>query len=134
MTGLRPGEAKGLKVKDLDPICGRLMIRRDVDDLGHEDSTKTRNHRDVPIGGEILVLLDRNAQGKDPDAWLISLTNAEKSGLPPAGGSCGKTCASGLGLVTSTPTSCATLPHPSPSQPELMLKQYNLCSATPVPL
>ncbi|WP_230847268.1 hypothetical protein [Corynebacterium ulcerans] len=47
------------------------MIRRDVDDLGHEDSTTTRNHQDVPIGGEILLLLDRNAQGKDPDAWLI---------------------------------------------------------------
>lgn len=71
MTGLRPGEAKGLKVKDLDPVRGRLMIRRDVDDLGREDSTKTRNHRDVPIGGEILLLLDRYAQGKDPDSWLI---------------------------------------------------------------
>ncbi|AKN76028.1 Phage integrase [Corynebacterium ulcerans FRC58] len=133
MTGLRPGEAKGLKVKDLDPIRGRLMIRRDVDDLGHEDSTKTRNHRDVPIGGEILVLLDRNAQGKDPDAWLIPdergrvWTTARWRVV-------WKTCASGLGLVTSTPTNCATLPHPSPSQPELMLKQYNLCSATPVPL
>lgn len=60
-----------MRQKDLDPIRGRLMIRRDVDDLGHEDSTTTRNHQDVPIGGEILLLLDRNAQGKDPDAWLI---------------------------------------------------------------
>lgn len=33
-TGLRPGEAKGLKVKDFDPLRGRLYIRRDVDDLG----------------------------------------------------------------------------------------------------
>lgn len=71
MTGLRPGEAKALKVKDLDPIRGRLMIRRDVDDLGREDATKTRNHRDVPIGGETLRLLEQNAEGKDHDTWLI---------------------------------------------------------------
>lgn len=38
-TGLRPREAKGLKVKDLDPMRGRLSIRRDVDNLGNPDET-----------------------------------------------------------------------------------------------
>lgn len=71
MTGLRPGEAKALKVKDLDPTRGRLMIRRDVDDLGRIDATKTRQHRDVPIGGEILLNLQQAAEGKDPESWLI---------------------------------------------------------------
>ncbi|WP_257993850.1 hypothetical protein [Corynebacterium ulcerans] len=40
---------------------------------------KTRqnaNHRNVPISGEMLVLLDHNAQGKDPDergkVWTTS--------------------------------------------------------------
>ena len=71
MTGLRPGEAKGLKVKDLDVVRGRLMIRRDVDDLGRVDQTKTRDHRDVPIGGELLHQLAAAAEGRDMEAWLL---------------------------------------------------------------
>lgn len=64
MTGLRPGEAKALKVKDLDYNRARLMIRRDVDDLGRVDATKTRKHRDVPIGGTLLREPMANAEGK----------------------------------------------------------------------
>ncbi|WP_374957139.1 tyrosine-type recombinase/integrase [Corynebacterium falsenii] len=71
MTGLRPGEAKGLKVKDLDVVRGRLMIRRDVDDLGRVDQTKTRDHRDVPIDGELLHQLASAAEGRDMEAWLL---------------------------------------------------------------
>lgn len=71
-TGLRPREAKGLKVKDLDPMRGRLSIRRDVDDLGNPDETKTRNHRGVPIGGDLLFDLDDQAEGKQPHDWLLT--------------------------------------------------------------
>lgn len=71
-TGLRPGEAKGLKVKDLDAMRGRLSIRRDVDALGQADETKTRNHRDVPVGGELLLDLEDEADGKNPDDWLLT--------------------------------------------------------------
>ncbi|WP_246818574.1 tyrosine-type recombinase/integrase [Corynebacterium sp. HMSC078A10] len=71
MTGLQPGEAKALKVKDLDYDRARLMIRRDVDDLGRPDQTKTRKHRDVPIGGSLLRELMAAAEGKDPEAWLV---------------------------------------------------------------
>lgn len=71
-TGLRPGEAKGLKTKDLDPLRGRLYIRRDVDDLGRPDETKTRNHRDVPIGGDLLFDLEDAAETKDPNDWLLT--------------------------------------------------------------
>lgn len=70
-TGLRPGEAKGLKVKDLDAERRRLMIRRDVDDLGHVDETKTRQHRDVPISRLMLLTLEEAAEGRDPEAWLL---------------------------------------------------------------
>ncbi|OFT49547.1 hypothetical protein HMPREF3155_11575 [Corynebacterium sp. HMSC06D04] len=70
-TGLRPGEAKGLKVKDLDVERRRLMIRRDVDDLGHVDETKTRQHRDVPISRLMLLTLEEAAEGRDPEAWLL---------------------------------------------------------------
>lgn len=71
LTGVRPGEAKGFKVKDLDPDRGRLYIQRDVDDLGNIDETKTREHRDVPVGGDLLDDLEDAADGKDPDDWLI---------------------------------------------------------------
>ena len=70
-TGVRPGEAKGVKVKDLDAHHGRLRIRRDVDDLGNEDETKTRDHRDVPIGGDLLYDLEDAAEDKPADASLL---------------------------------------------------------------
>lgn len=71
-TGLRPREAKGLKVKDLDPMRGRLSIRRDVDELGNPDETKTRNHRGVPNGGDLLFDLEDQAEGKQPHDWLLT--------------------------------------------------------------
>lgn len=70
-TGLRPGEAKGLKVRDLDAERRRLMIRRDVDDLGRVDETKTRQHRDVPVSQAMLLTLQEAADGRDNDAWLL---------------------------------------------------------------
>lgn len=71
MTGLRPGEAKALRVKDLDSVRGRLMVRRAVDDLGRVGPTKTGRHREVPIGGELLADLVAAAEGRPDDAWLV---------------------------------------------------------------
>ena len=71
-TGLRPGEAKGLQVRDLDVLRGRLMIRRDVDALGNPDETKTRTHRDVPVGGDLLLDLEDIADGHAPTDWLLT--------------------------------------------------------------
>lgn len=70
-TGIRPGEAKGLKVRDLDAVRGRLMIRRDVDIYGTPDETKNRNHRDVPVGGELLWDLEDAAESRQPEDWLL---------------------------------------------------------------
>lgn len=70
-TGVRPGEGKGVKVRDLDAHRGRLRIRRDVDDLGNEDETKTRDHRDVPIGGGLLYDLEDAAEDRGPGDWLL---------------------------------------------------------------
>lgn len=71
MTGIRPGEAKGLKIKDFDADRQRLYIRRDVDDLGNIDETKTGNHRDVPIDGDLLLDLEDSAEGRNLEDWLI---------------------------------------------------------------
>ena len=70
-TGLRPREAKGLKVRDLDVVRRRLTIRREVDDLGRVDETKTRQHRDVPVYRLMLLALEEAAEGRDPDSWLL---------------------------------------------------------------
>lgn len=71
MTGLRPGEAKGLRVKDLDYYRSRLHVRGAVDALGNYGPTKTRTVREVPIGGELLLDLDDQAADRDEDDWLI---------------------------------------------------------------
>ncbi|MDN6199338.1 tyrosine-type recombinase/integrase [Corynebacterium flavescens] len=70
-TGLRVGEAKGLKVKDLDVDRKRIAIRRDVDDLGRLDETKSRHHRDVPLSQLMTLLLEEAARDKTPEAWLL---------------------------------------------------------------
>ncbi|WP_148139454.1 site-specific integrase [Corynebacterium sp. HMSC077B05] len=70
-TGLRVGEAKGLKVKDLDVDRRRIAVRRDVDDLGHIDETKSRHHRDVPLSQLMTLVLEEAAQDKAPEAWLL---------------------------------------------------------------
>lgn len=72
MTAMRPGEAKGLTVDDLDYRRGRLVIRRSVDDLGRAGATKNRRHRDVPVGGDLLLDLEDACVGKDPTDPLLA--------------------------------------------------------------
>ena len=48
------------------------MIRRDVDALGNPDETKTRTHRDVPVGGDLLLDLEDIADGHAPADWLLT--------------------------------------------------------------
>lgn len=64
LTGIRRGEMAGLRVGDLDAARGRLRIARDVDSAGDVDATKTRRHRDVPVGDDLLALLLDTARGK----------------------------------------------------------------------
>lgn len=64
MTGVRRGEMAGLRVGDLDAARGRMRIARDVDSAGEVDSTKSRRHRDVPVGGLLLDRLREQVKGK----------------------------------------------------------------------
>lgn len=75
MTGMRRGEAAGLKVSDFDPRRKRLRIHRDIDTDGSEDATKSKRHRDAPVHGELLVLLKAAAKGKDRNAFLFPSPN-----------------------------------------------------------
>lgn len=71
MTLVRPGEAKGLRVEDLDPRRRRLIIRRSVDQLGRPGDTKNHRERDVPVGGELLLDLEDACVGKSPTDPLL---------------------------------------------------------------
>lgn len=73
-TGVRPGESFGFRVGDLSPARGRLRVQRDVDDLGGVDTTKTHQHRDVPVGGEFLLDLETFVEDRDREAWLLPAT------------------------------------------------------------
>lgn len=77
MTGVRRGEMAGLRVGDLDVSRGRIRVARDVDSAGDVDATKTRRHRDVPVGGELLRLLSERAKGKRRDEWLLPSPSGE---------------------------------------------------------
>lgn len=70
-TGVRRGEMAGLQVRDLDVHRGRLRISRDVDSYGEPDETKTRRHRDVPVGGELLQLLEQATVGRGRTDALV---------------------------------------------------------------
>ena len=69
MTAMRPGEVKGLTVEDLDYRRGRLLVRRGMNQLGHEGGIK--NHREVPVGGELLLDLEDACVGKNPTDPLL---------------------------------------------------------------
>lgn len=71
MTGIRRGEMAGLRAGDLDVARGRLRISRDVDAAGDVDSTKSKRHRDVPVGGDLLERLHERARGMRRDDLLL---------------------------------------------------------------
>lgn len=78
LTGMRRGEAAGLKVGDFDVRRRRLRIHRDIDAEGLEDATKSKRHRDVPVQGDLLVKVRAAAKGKVRTDFLFP----SPSGLP----------------------------------------------------
>ncbi|WP_064077553.1 tyrosine-type recombinase/integrase [Prescottella equi] len=81
-TGVRPGEAFGFQVGDLDGMRGRLRVARDVDAQGGADDTKTGRHRDVPAGGDLLLDLENAAEGRARDEWLLTMPDGRGWTLP----------------------------------------------------
>lgn len=71
LTGIRRGEMAGLQVSDLDVGRGRLRIMRDVDSHGDVDATKTRRHRDVPVGKDLLAELVEVIGDRGRGDWLL---------------------------------------------------------------
>lgn len=70
-TGTRRGEAAVVTVEDLDVKRRRVRIQSAIDGDGGEGDTKTGEHRDVPVSGELLARLQEAAKGKRRGAYLM---------------------------------------------------------------
>jgi len=70
-TGTRRGEAAVVTVEDLDVKRRRVRIESGIDSDGSDGDTKTGEHRDVPVSGELLARLQEAAQGKGRGAYLM---------------------------------------------------------------
>ncbi|WP_027500436.1 tyrosine-type recombinase/integrase [Rhodococcus sp. UNC363MFTsu5.1] len=77
-TGVRPGESWGFQVGDLAALRGRLRVMRDIDQSGVVDETKTRRHRDVPVGGDLLLDLENATEGRARGEWLLTTASGEQ--------------------------------------------------------
>ena len=58
-TGLRPGEARGLQLGDIDWLTGTLHVERALRKDGGVKATKTKRTRDVDLSGELVAALRR---------------------------------------------------------------------------
>lgn len=70
-TGARRGEAATVTVEDLDVRRQRVRIQSAIDGDGGEGDTKTGEHRDVPVAGELLRRLQEAAKGKRRGQYLM---------------------------------------------------------------
>ena len=70
-TGLRPGEACALKVKDLDLSTGTATIQRTYSDSTIQETTKARRKEPIPLSDAAIVIAQRNAKGKFPESFLF---------------------------------------------------------------
>lgn len=78
--GLRQGELLGLRWEDVDLKNGRITVRRSIV-RGREKGTKSRRHRDIPLGKEIAAALAKHRHLRGPlvfcDIGGNRLTNGE---------------------------------------------------------
>jgi integrase len=70
-TGVRRGEAAVVTVADLDVRRRRVRIESGIDTDGSDGDTKTGEHRDVPVRGELLEKLKAVAKGKGRTDYLM---------------------------------------------------------------
>lgn len=78
--GLRQGELLGLRWEDVDLKNGRITVRRSVV-RGREKGTKSRRHREIPLGKEVAAALASHRHLRGPfvfcDVGGNRLTNGE---------------------------------------------------------
>ena len=84
-TGLRWGEAAGLRVKDLDLLRKRATIYENAVKVGGAmvvGTLKGHKHRTVPLPDFLVVELARTCEGKDHDDLLWPSASGKHMGPP----------------------------------------------------
>ncbi len=74
-TGLRFGEAAGLRVRSLDLLRGRIEVTESVTEVNGRlvfGTTKTGEHRPVSIPPPLRVELSARCSGKGPDDFVFT--------------------------------------------------------------
>lgn len=69
-TGIRPGEAVALKVKDL--VNGGIFIERALGQFGEVKETKTGAKFHKPLSEGLFRRLEEICRGKFPEAWIFT--------------------------------------------------------------
>lgn len=72
--GVRPGEARALKVKDIDFKVGGVLIARTRSDNELKERTKGKHSKWRAINPMLLGLLKRQCAGKLPEAFVFTNT------------------------------------------------------------
>ena len=140
-TGLRWGEAVGLRVKDLDTVRHRLSVRSNAVRVGGKievGTPKSQESRSVPFPEILTALLTDAAETKPPDQLLFGNgTRVTCAHRPPM--TAGSLWESVKHKKSIQP--CRASPHTTSDTPQqvwLFLraptsKRFNGCSATPRP-
>jgi integrase len=80
-AGMRRGELRALRVRNIDLDANLLRVERGWDDIEGEISTKGRRRRNVPIPSVLreylLAHLMRTGRRADPDALVFGSTDSE---------------------------------------------------------
>ena len=56
-TGLRLGELRGLRWRDVDLVAGRIVVRVAADELADLHPPKSGRHREIPLGDDVVAVL-----------------------------------------------------------------------------
>jgi integrase len=78
-TGLRWGEAIGLRIRDLDMLRRRVTVAENAVQVGSEifvGTPKGHKQRTVPLPAFLLPYLARECEGRDRDALLFPAKTA----------------------------------------------------------
>lgn len=70
-TGLRPGEACALKIKDLDQAAGTVRIQRTFTMSRLRESDKEGHKKSIPLSPRAIEIVKKRLQGRFPEDWIF---------------------------------------------------------------
>ncbi len=70
-TGIRPGEASALKVKDISIELGTVRIQRTFTVSKLRESDKEGHQALIPLTSRTMAIVQKHMEGKGPEDWLF---------------------------------------------------------------